>query len=78
LPDFSWYNVPKRGEKICQMTTKLPNAHWMYPMVVKYSKWPDYICNNIFHSKVLQNIPKLVFLVWKETIWQPCTELQFP
>jgi hypothetical protein len=27
--------------------------------------------NNDFHSKALQNIPKLGFLVWKCTIWQP-------
>jgi hypothetical protein len=26
---------------------------------------------NIFQSKALQNLPKLGFLVWKETIWQP-------
>jgi hypothetical protein len=25
------------------MTTKLQNAHKKYPMVVKYSKWPEYI-----------------------------------
>jgi hypothetical protein len=29
---------------------------------------------NIFHSKSLQNLPKLVFLVWKYTIWQPFLE----
>jgi hypothetical protein len=33
-------------------------------MVIKYTK--------IFHSKTLQNILKLGFLVWKQTIWQPC------
>jgi hypothetical protein len=27
---------------------------------------------NIFHSKTLQNFPKFGFLVWKQTIWQPC------
>jgi hypothetical protein len=27
---------------------------------------------NLFHSKALQNLPKLKFLVWKYTIWQPC------
>jgi hypothetical protein len=26
---------------------------------------------NIFRSKALQNLPKLGFLVWKQTIWQP-------
>jgi hypothetical protein len=29
------------------------------------------IYNNMSHSKVLQNLPKLGFLVRKETIWQP-------
>jgi hypothetical protein len=32
-------------------------------MVIKYTK--------IFHSKTVQNLPKLGFLVWKQTIWQP-------
>jgi hypothetical protein len=32
-------------------------------MVIKYTK--------IFHSKTLQNLPKLRFFVWKQTIWQP-------
>jgi hypothetical protein len=61
LPDFSWYNIPKRG-KIYQMTTK-------------YTKWPKNVSNgrnidqmdikytNIFHYKTLQNLPKLGFLV---------------
>jgi hypothetical protein len=26
----------------------------------------------IFQSKALQNLPKLGFLVWKQSIWQPC------
>jgi hypothetical protein len=30
---------------------------------------------NIFISKALQNLPKFVFLVWKQTIWQPWGEL---
>jgi hypothetical protein len=40
--------------------TKLPQH---YLMTIKYT--------SIFPSKVLQNLPKLVFLVWKQTIWQP-------
>jgi hypothetical protein len=32
-------------------------------MVIKYTK--------IFRSKTFQNLPKLGFLVWKQTIWQP-------
>jgi hypothetical protein len=32
-------------------------------MVIKFS--------NIFYSKALQTLQKLVFLFWKQTIWQP-------
>jgi hypothetical protein len=28
---------------------------------------------NIFHCKTLHNLPKLEFLAWKYTIWQPCS-----
>jgi hypothetical protein len=38
-------------------------------MAVKYS--------SIFHSKALQNLPKLGFLVWKQTIWQPWSAPSF-
>jgi hypothetical protein len=34
-------------------------------MVIKYVK--------IFQSKAVQNLPKLGFLVLKETIWRPCS-----
>jgi hypothetical protein len=37
LPDFSSYNIPKRG-KIYQLATKLPNGPKIYQMVVIYSK----------------------------------------
>jgi hypothetical protein len=33
-------------------------------MVIKYTY--------LFHSKTLQNLPELGFLVLKQTIWQPC------
>jgi hypothetical protein len=39
-------------------------------MTVKYSKWPYVKYTSIFHSKALHNLPKLGFLVWKQTIWQ--------
>jgi hypothetical protein len=29
---------------------------------------------NLFHFKALQNLPKLGFLDWKDTIWQPCIQ----
>jgi hypothetical protein len=32
---------------------------------------------NIFHWKTLQNLPKFRFLVWKQTIWQPCFDVPF-
>jgi hypothetical protein len=38
LPDFSLFNIPKRGE-IYQMSTKLPSGHKLYQMTVIYSKW---------------------------------------
>jgi hypothetical protein len=54
-----------------QITTTLPNCHRIhipndrkiYQMTITYT--------SIFHSKALQNLPKLGFLVWKQTIWQP-------
>jgi hypothetical protein len=59
--------IPKLG-KIYQMTIKytkvpqdIPNDRKIDQMAIKYT--------NIFHSKTLQNFPKLVFLVLK-IIWQ--------
>jgi hypothetical protein len=56
--------------------TKLPLK---YRMAIKYTKWHLYVPNghinsNHFHVKALQNLPKLCFLVWKYTIWQPCRQ----
>jgi hypothetical protein len=36
---------------------------YVFQMVIRHT--------NTFHSKALQNLPKLGFLVWKQTIWQP-------
>jgi hypothetical protein len=44
------------------MTTNYTNGHKIFQMVMKYT--------NIYHSKALQNVPKLGFLVRKQTIWQ--------
>jgi hypothetical protein len=70
LPDFSWYIIPKRG-KMYQMNTKctewlknIPNGCKIFQIAINYI--------NIFQSRALQNLPKVGFLVWKETIWQPC------
>jgi hypothetical protein len=61
--------IPKRG-KIYQMVKTLPNGQTIYQMVVIYSQQLAIENTNFFHSKALQNVPKLV---WKHTIWQPCT-----
>jgi hypothetical protein len=43
-------------------TQNVPNGHKISQMSVKYSKWPYYVNINIFQSKALQNLPKLVYL----------------
>jgi hypothetical protein len=58
LPDFSWYNIPKREK---------------YKVTIKYTQWPQNIpncpkidqmdINKICHCKSLQNLSKLGFLV---------------
>jgi hypothetical protein len=48
-----------------QMAKKIPNACKIFQMAMKYF--------NIFRSKALQNLPKLVFLVLKRN--QPATLL---
>jgi hypothetical protein len=60
-------NIPK-WEKYTKWQKTIHNDHKLYQkgsklfrMVIKYT------C--IFHT--LRNLPKLGFLVWKQTIWQP-------
>jgi hypothetical protein len=60
--------------KIYQMTTHyikrlwiVPNGLKIFQMVIK--------CSNIFYSKALQILPKMGFLAWKQTIWQPWIRL---
>jgi hypothetical protein len=50
----------------------IPNDHIIHQITVKYTKWHMY--THIFHCKTLQNLPKLGFWVWKNTIWQPCSD----
>jgi hypothetical protein len=45
-------------------TKIIPNGRKIFLMAIK--------CTNIFLSNALQNLPKLGFLVLKQTIWQPC------
>jgi hypothetical protein len=57
LPDFSWYNIPKRGKNIPN-DYKITKGHKTYPMVVKYFKRPEYItticipmCSKIYPNR---------------------------
>jgi hypothetical protein len=34
LPDFSWYNIPKR-EKYTKLPQNVPNVHEIYQMALK-------------------------------------------
>jgi hypothetical protein len=54
----------KQG-KMFQITTKLPNGHTIYQMIVIYLFQMTIKYKNIFYSKALQNFPRLGFLVWK-------------
>jgi hypothetical protein len=51
--------IYQSGEKYT--TTKLPNAHKIYPMVVNYSKWPKNIKQH-FNSKILKNYAQIAIL----------------
>jgi hypothetical protein len=42
LPDFSWYNVPKRGK--------------IYQITIKYTKWPQNVPNGRKIHQMVQNI----------------------
>jgi predicted aldo/keto reductase-like oxidoreductase len=60
-------------DKTCQDGENIPTYHKIYQNAVKYCQIDQmaikYTC--IFYRKTLQNLPKLVFLVRKRTIWQP-------
>jgi hypothetical protein len=62
-------NIPNHP-KIYHMTQKytklpknIPNYPKIYQMTEIYSKWPWSRYTNLFHSKALQNLPKLGSLV---------------
>jgi hypothetical protein len=65
----NWPNILK----IDQMGENIPNNHNLFEMdstcdqmAIKYT--------NIFHCKTLQNLPKLVFLVWKKPSGNPARQ----
>jgi hypothetical protein len=39
LPDFSFYNIPKRG-KLTKLPTNIPNDHNMFHLAEKFTKQP--------------------------------------
>jgi hypothetical protein len=47
-------NIPK-WEKYTKLPYIIPNVPKIFQMIIK--------CNNIYHSKALQHLPKLGFLV---------------
>jgi hypothetical protein len=55
-------NIPN-NHNIAKWPKDIPNDRKIFSMAIKYT--------SIFQSKVLQNLPKMGFLVWKQTIWQP-------
>jgi hypothetical protein len=63
----TWY---QKWKKCTKWTQNVPNGHKISKMSVNNPK--DHKNIIIFQSRALQNLPKSGFLVWKETIWQPC------
>jgi hypothetical protein len=57
LPDFSWYNIPKRV-KSTQTGENVPKGYKICQMAGKFTKCPQNIGTNIFYCKTLQNLPK--------------------
>jgi hypothetical protein len=70
LPDFSLHNIPKRGKDTIlpinyQRALNIQSAVlYVFQMAIKYT--------NLYQFRALRNLPKLGYLVWKYTIWQPC------
>jgi hypothetical protein len=57
--------IYQSGENIPNDYIITQNGQKIYPMVVKYSKWPEHIHISNLQSEILQNIRKSGFLVWK-------------
>jgi hypothetical protein len=64
---FPGPNIPKREKYLHQMTTNYTKTAKgiLYQKVTTYTKQPKNTYINIFHSRALKNIPKLLFLVLK-------------
>jgi hypothetical protein len=74
LPDFCWYNKPKRGKYI--KTTNIPNVQKIHQIALKYTK--------IFHSKVFKKYLEQYFgtnihpMATLEKIAQKCKNVALP
>jgi hypothetical protein len=68
----TWYQNRKKCTKWTQNVANppknIPNVCKMFQMFIKYI--------NIFQTEALYNLPKFGFFVWKETIWQPWSNVQ--
>jgi hypothetical protein len=67
----SWHQNRK---KMYQMNTQCPTWSYNIPYVQKIFQM-SIIYINLYQSENLKKFPKLGFLVWKQTIWQPCSVL---
>jgi hypothetical protein len=56
----AWY---QNWKKCTKWTQNIPNVHKIFRMAINYI--------NIFQTEALKFFPKFLFLVWKQTIWQP-------
>jgi hypothetical protein len=69
---FFLVQYTKMGVKYTKLPQNIPDIHRIYQMAVKRPNSIKY--TSIFHCKTLQKLPKLRFLVWKYTLWQPWSE----
>jgi hypothetical protein len=69
----AWYQNWKKCTKWIQ---DVPNCHKISQISQKIQMAIKYI--NIFQRKALQNLLKMGFLVWKQTIWKPCYKASTP
>jgi hypothetical protein len=54
--------IYQNGENYTKLPQNIANGHKIFPMAVKIDQMVIN-CAKIFHSKTVQNLPKLVFLV---------------
>jgi hypothetical protein len=65
--------IYQNEETYTKLPQNIPNGH----KITSNGRKIDQICikyTNILHCKTLQILPKLQFLVWKYSIWQPWCE----